>query len=224
MKKMCLQHMNDSISLEGGEFLVVFLENSHEFYSLCYDLYNQVDMSNTISFFSNGKRCDIDEDIDYSYNLFDLNLNSRKIQNALIKNITVLFESNNYMNEIDSINSYIADFFKNKLFDFDLRVTFNSDMSLSDYLKLIQVRLEDDVGSLLERVVNYMEAINKLKHIDTFIFTNLLLFLDEEEIKELQKHVEYRKYNLVLLESNSYNKEKLNCKFIIIDKEGCVLL
>ena len=87
---------------------------------------------------------------------------------------------------------------------------------------MAEVKIEVQVQSILERIIEYIKISSNLLKQNIFVFLNLKLFLTEQEIEELYKECFYRKVHLILIEA-IYHTKKIEEKICIIDKDKCVI-
>ena len=98
---------------------------------------------------------------------------------------------------------------------------YSDKIDVSAILKLLDIRFEEYSGTLLDKIVNYVDVMNKLMKIKCFVFVHLLSFLTEYEMEKLYEFVWYQKIHILLIEDHQPRNVDQFSKAVIIDKDTC---
>lgn len=191
------------------------------------DLNNQIvnGASNNESFaiLQKEEKMDLSKTLILFTDLFNFNVNSRKIKNELFKKISE--DEANYDSEldIDLINENVQSYFKNIFSRYFVNITYLEDVELIDFLKLYKVEICNEGETLLETIINWLTSFTELTKITNFAFINLSTFLTVEDLKELEKICEYYKISIILFENTTLNLKNMK-NINVIDDDSCHLI
>ena len=82
--------------------------------------------------------------------------------------------------------------------EFDL--TYSEQTDIRNLLKFLNIKLVENQETLIERLVDYIQATNEILKIRCYVFVNLLSYLTDYELEKLLEYACYRKINILLLE------------------------
>ena len=105
----------------------------------------------------------------------------------------------------------------------DFNLTIDGGLDLHSVLKSFCVKIEDIDESLVEKLIDFVSLVSKLKIATPVIaFLNLQQFLDQQELKSLLDHSMSLNVMLLLLESRQicYNE---NVNLTLLDSDLCVI-
>lgn len=168
-----------------------------------------------------NKILNISKSVSFVKDPFSIDCNNRKILTKLYQELEreSMIDWNEEQQEFyKSYISYVTNLCKKSEF----MLTFVDKPELQDILKMAEVKIEVQVQSILERIIEYIKISSNLLKQNIFVFLNLKLFLTEQEIEELYKECFYRKVHLILIEA-IYHTKKIEEKICIIDKDKCVI-
>ncbi len=94
----------------------------------------------------------------------------------------------------------------------------------SDLIKIGNIKLSEDSNGLLEKTVDFINAVVALKNKSAFVFVHLKKYMSDNKIAELYKHCELEKVGLLLIEGRSqYSKLKTE-NSVTITEDLCELI
>lgn len=221
-KKILIKNIETPIELTNGFFTTIIIENNKLYYNILETLSKKDDESDLIQLFIDDNLASITE-LEFIYDIFTLSFNDKKNIGALSRIILKNISLNDMPAKIDKLSDEIIREFTNFLFTIDIPTQISEEISDSEFLKLINVKIKDDYQTLIERITNYLEITNKLRRIDTFIFANISMFLPIDELELLIKECNYKKIHIILLE-NAINRKLLSGeKRYILDNDLCLI-
>ena len=106
--------------------------------------------------------------------------------------------------------------------EFDLAYSEQTD--IQGLLKFLNVKFVQDQDTLIEKLIDYIYACNRILKIQCFVFVNLFSFLTEYEMEKLFEFANYQKVNVLLLESRQPGNINSFSKVVLIDHDQCEVL
>ena len=217
-------HLETPIVISEDSVKLLIVENPSEFYKMVCDLNSQFDGEEGDFVFSANcqiipaRKCGA-----IISNLFNFELNDKKILNLLYKKLesVALGEKVSLFNELVSNTmrfigevAYSVPF----LLDYD-------EFQPADYFKQSGVKFAKTYDSLEEKIICYVNALIELKCCDFFVFVNLKSVLNDEKLLKIYKHCQAEQVGLLLIESQKGNRGLLPCeKAVVITEDLCEIV
>lgn len=101
-------------------------------------------------------------------------------------------------------------------------IKFRDDITLSDILKMLDISIDYEGLSSLEKILQFMEICHDVLGTKLFITVNLMSYLSDDEFLEFNKSIELNEITLLMIERNQHSRIS-NGKLVIIDKDLCVI-
>ena len=222
MNKLVHRKYNFFISLEENWVNELVIEEPSIFAAFVKEFVAQTEGEEGDFILSDTDRIlPIDKNIIFVKDLFSMDTNQRKLLTKLYSQL------NEYANDIFAqertffYQSYIRymDYICEKS---RLPLAYEVEPETQDIFKMAKIKVDCQAESLLEQVVEYVNASVELLHQNIFVFLNLKLFLTKEELEALYYECFNRKVYLILIET--IFQEKLpKEKVCIIDKDQCII-
>lgn len=226
MKLLIHEYFKSEILIDN-KLTYVVIENQKTFFKMMTDLNNQtlntVDNNESFAILQNEEKLDLSKTLILFTDLFNFNVNSRRIKNELFRKITEDEASYNSQLDINVINENVQLYFKNIFSRYFINVTYLEDIELNDFLKLYKVEICNEGETLLETLINWLTSFTELTKITNYAFINLSTFLTVEDLKELEKICEYHKISIILFENNILNLKNIK-NINVIDDDFCHLI
>ena len=226
MKLLIHEYFKSEILIDN-KLTYVVIENQKTFFKMMTDLNNQtlntVDNNESFAILQNEEKLDLSKTLILFTDLFNFNVNSRRIKNELFRKITEDEASYNSQLDINVINENVQLYFKNIFSRYFINVTYLEDIELNDFLKLYNVEICNEGETLLETLINWLTSFTELTKITNYAFINLSTFLTVEDLKELEKICEYHKISIILFENNILNLKNIK-NINVIDDDLCHLI
>lgn len=221
--KLVYPEYRHQIVFNENKIQVLIIENPTIFRNIVHDIYEQCNE------LSDGKAVLSDDDkiVKLSkaayicINPFELDINSRKIITKLYTELKTLAYDEDMYISTNTIISQILQYCENIASRVDYDVEYDSDIDINGLLKIAGIRISNsDNESILEKIANYIDVMQRLMNMELAIFINFKNYLSKEEIMQLYELVNYRKTKLLLIESHDEEPIENEEKYII-DKDGC---
>jgi CRISPR-associated protein Csn2 len=152
---------------------------------------------------------------------WSLDLNGKWIKSKLVHYLTGMAQ-----------DMYYEDFLKTRgqLFQYieliseasSYPLSYNEEFENADLLKWLDVRLDVEAETFLERLVEYVKILGSLCGIRVVFFWGLHAILSSDELQLLYREASYQKVSLVLIESQQ-GQVLEGEKYTIIDSDCCVI-
>lgn len=136
-----------------------------------------------------------------------------KIYTTIKDNIVDDIDKENLiLNDINKINGLFIEEIEN----FNLDFTYESDIKLENYLKLLNIKLISSEESIFQKMIDLIEIYSELFEDHILIFINLMSYLGDDELDEVLKYKRYKKLNCIFIENNFTRNISVN-RYIIDD-------
>ena len=222
MNKLIINNCNIIEDFNNNKNIILVIKNKKYIYLLVNSLLNEdIDNKYLLIIDDNNKQQNNDDFIEFIPSIFLLNFNSKKNLTIINKQIKNQYKTR-IKETIEIIYTYLLDLQKNICIDFDIELISNIDLIEDDILKLINFEIKDKYDSILDKIINYMKIINQLRKIKIFIFLNLSIYLNKEEIKLLLKESKYYDFKIILIENNEEIIDLFDTKRIL-DEDLCLI-
>lgn len=213
---------NINLQLKENVFNVLVIENQNAMAQIIYELseqYNGNDGNFILS--DNNNLLKFNNLISLVLNPFFINCNEKKIISKLHSQLYDL-ANDIYYEKTKTLESDIINYL-NILIDFlPYDLIFNYEFDIISLFKLQTVKLDQNLLSLTDKILNYIKVCADLTDIKLIIFINLKSFVNEFELLEIYKISSYCKINLLLIENLQRCKMNNEC-ITIIDSDMCLI-
>lgn len=218
--KIVYSDWDQIIELSENKVNVICLENKAYFVKIISELNKQIDgeegkfiLSDFTKSYPLKKRAAI------VFSPFSLNFQNKKFQGEMLHQLTEIAQEEEFF-LAHEVESSILNFIY-KLTDYlDYEVHVPSEISMENILKSVGLRIDEEDGDVLERLLDYFVLLHKVMGIDVIFTVNLRTYFSLEQLKLLYQNVMQHKIHIVLLENHV--DELLPCEdAIIIDKDLC---
>ena len=212
-----------SIDIEENEPAILVIENQKvmaEVVEQLYELCNSEEGDFVLS--DAGKQLSFEKATEMIINPFSIDFNARKIQNKLYSEL--LEAEASYIEEKAHIQTLVIDYL-DKLTHKAPYEMISSDLEVDTMklFKMLDVRIEPQCNSLLERLVEYTKVLSRLLRKKLIIFVNICNYLDSDEIESLYEICSYQKIMVLFIESCEQCFQ-IPAKTYIIDKDKCLIV
>ena len=223
MKKLIFNPNTFELDITDPQFLTIVIENKKFYWDFNKYLYGEFpDHVKYCSLFVNGSEVKIEDVSTYIYNVLDLNLNTKQNLNALYK---ILKKS--YFTELTStvekIQEQLETVCKEIKLDFDAELTMESSIRIDDVFKIGGLQFVESENGLLENISRFILVGKELRSANIVFINHLHDYLEDEEIANLIKEIQYKGITLINLETNKPVSHLENEKIAIIDSDLCSL-
>lgn len=212
------------IEIRCGHPTVLYVESAEEFYRLVGELLAQYNGGKgEFSLFRNGELTTVSGTLEIVSDIFSMDLNDSKTVNALYKELMTLSQNSDLSPLQSEINAKIAQFYESLFDRFSVSLTYDAP-ELSDLIKLGNIKLAEESNDLLEKTVDFIDAVVNIKRKSAFVFVNLKKSMSDEKIVDLYKHCELEKVGLLLIEGRSQCNKLKDETVVTVTEDLCELI
>ena len=212
-----------SIEIEENTPAILVIENQKvmaEAVEQLYELCNSGEGDFVLS--DADKQLSIEKAAEIIINPFSIDFNARKIQNKLYGEL--LEAESYYVEEKAYIQTLIIDYLDKLIHMAPYEMISNEiEVDTMKLFKMLDVRIEPQCNSLLERLVEYTKVISRLLRKKLIIFVDICNYLDPDEIVSLYEICSYHKILLLFIESHEQCFQ-FCVKTYIVDRDKCLIV
>lgn len=212
-----------SINIEENIPAVLVIENQKIMTEVVEQLYVLCDSGEGDFVLSDsGKQLSLAKTAEIIINPFSIDFNSRKIQNKLYSEL--LDAESFYVEKKAHIQTLIIDYL-DKLINNVPYEMISSELELDSIklFKMLEVRIEPQCNSLLERLIEYTKILARLLKKKLIVFVSIVNYLDSDEIKSLYEICSYHKMSVLFIESREWCFQ-FPVNTYIIDRDKCLIV
>lgn len=209
-------------------FTILVVENPRFLYEFLADLQSDLFGSTTnFMIFDNENKLNSKKSVEWINNIWNLNLNDRRLLKTLYKKLEDLSIYNSYDASIINKWSEIIDIIEDIILQEDnLEITVDYP-PIASIIELMGVKfIENEEETFIEKLENYI--LTRFEFLDTklFVLNNLSFLLEESGLKELIDFAVREEQNILLVE---YSRDEIdllkneNVRLVVVDKDYCWL-
>lgn len=212
-----INFLENNIIISNEYISVLEIENKKTFYRIV-NLLNKFSLGETIEeidfYVENEEKNNIKINLFLDY--FNWNLDSKKINNELQKNIIDKLDDE-YILELTKIYKKLYNTLNKMLLEVELPLEITQDFDINIFIKNMKVTLQQK-NELLDNLLLIIDITNILKLNDLLIFVNLKQYLSTTELIELYKYSIYNNIKILLIDSQTYGPTLEFEKKLIVDE------
>lgn len=220
--KLIYSEYDIDIELSVDKVNILCIENRTVFSECIMELWNQCKSKDGKWLLSDkGNDLQVSKNVTSILNPVGLDLNDRKLLKILYQNMEADIYENKYL-KLGEINSSIVSYIDEIVDRQPYAIEFDYNVSVADLLKIYNVRFSEEMDSLLELIITYVQLWHRVANIKVFVFVNLKTYLDNNQVIQLYEMLKYEQVFILLIEANYTGKlDGENVK--IIDKDLCFI-
>ncbi len=211
--------LDNIIEITDDFITTIEVENKKYFYRIIKDLYDiekGILSENVVFFDENRKELNRNGKIKVYTNYFELQPNSNKVTNEMIKYFTNLLLEEDKL-AIQKQYKKLVNLYKKFLNNVDIPLVVEENNSIDNILKQLKVSFNVQ-DNLLDNLLLILDIEHVFQFNDLLIFVNLKQYLNKVELIELYKYAIYNKVQILLIDSQSYGCTQNYEKKLIIDE------
>lgn len=210
------------IDVEEQRITVLSIENQKAYREILSDLWNQIEgLEGEMIISENERIMKISKDVELVFNPFSLDCNNKKVLTRLYQELKDK-TNENMIEETVKINQYILEYLEKVIYQVPYALDYKVDFDVMTLFKMYEVKVDTLVGDLLEKIVEYIKAMNRICNIRMFVFVGLKQYLTENELEQLYEFVFYEHIYLLILEP-MFTKILNGEKSYILDSDLCII-
>lgn len=211
-----------SIKVEENRSYEIIIEDPHVFCDVAGNLYSQsLGDSGEIILSVNNKELSLAKNAEIIFNPFALDFNNKKIISAIYGQMSSCAQRELY-EETCFINGKIVEYFEKLSKMIPYHMDYSIELDLNGLFKLYKIGIVNDSNLLTETLINYIQLVSDILHIDLFVFIDIKQYLCEEEYFALTERAMYQKVTIL----NVSGKEKYSIDSehrYVLDNDLCLI-
>ena len=224
MTEIASVHLETVLSLTPETPQLLIVESPQQFYNTVSVLNGQMAGEDGEFVFSEeGKEISPGKAGEIVTDLFNFDLNDKKIITLLYKKLEKNFNNGELIVKFNELNSFAVNFLEDLFFDVPFSLSYE-EVGVTDYLKFYSVKIEKNYENFLEKIICYINILVELKCCRFVIFVNLKSFLSDGDLLMLYSHCLKEKVSLLLIESSVLRPVLPEEKAVIITEDLCEIL
>lgn len=205
-----------------GKVNVVVIENTKEFTHLIGEILTQIDgCDGRFVLSDNEELMKISNHIQCIIDPFSMKLNSKKILDKIYTLCKQEIMDSELFIQQEQLFTDTIIFIEKVIDKLDYPLCYTDEFDIKSVFKSVNLKLQDNQCSLLEKVIDYIKINNIMLNINIFMFINLKSYLNDNELELLYKTASYEKIFLVLVEAHDFNSKSDYENKYIIDQDCC---
>lgn len=224
--KLTYSELSSPIILEEGKVVTLVIESAVLFRQFLNELMSQVNNDNGNNFIlsKDDKLLQVKKEIEIIFNPLTLDFNQKKIITKIINDLSKVADGEMFFTKTLELKSLIIQYSLKLLDNLEIPISIDADFTIGELLKIVGTKIDIDTTNLIEKILTYFQIIVSLKLASVFVLINVKSYLSIEELIELYKYIEYNKYRVLLLESNSNTSIRHLEQMVLIDKDMCEII
>lgn len=210
-----------AIDFKINNCYTLVVENPNEFYNLTSELYQQTKGNEGAFILSDNSILNIEKEMLLIYDYYNISFSSKKIVNLINNDILQLLKKNDFIEDFSAISTSFIKLSEKISQELDYELEFEDNFCFEDFIKFSNFKIRN-ADNLLENLITFVDLFIKLTNIKIVSFINISNFLNENEMIELIKQLNYFQVKILFLESQDRIKSH-NLKKIIIDQDLCII-
>ena len=154
----------------------------------------------------------------------EINFNERRLISGLYETIQKEIAFSDIWQEYNQMMADLERYAIRLLQRSEFDLAYSEQTDIQGLLKFLNVKFVQDQDTLIEKLIDYIYACNRILKIQCFVFVNLFSFLTEYEMEKLFEFANYQKVNVLLLESRQPGNINSFSKVVLIDRDQCEIL
>lgn len=222
--KIAHSMLEKPIEFEENVVNVLVVENPKMFSVVVADFYKQIENNEEGGFVlsEDSKVLSMQKYLDIILEPFTVDLNQKKIINKLYTKLKEKSVESEMYKETTELQSNIFAYIEKISETVEYPLVYDSSgIDFQDVFKMVDLKLEANHESLLEKLLDYMTVVYEFLGISHFVAVNLKSFLSFEDLEELYKGIQYKKLSLFLLENKTQENNSTVEKLYILDSDLC---
>lgn len=220
---MKLVHNESGLCIEfkENEIQVIIIENPKTYEGFVSEIRKQVAGEEGGFVYSDDNILNMSKCVEFVIDPWSIDADSKKIKNSLYQLINEEALDNLYDDFLET-RRVIQQYMENLLDRMPYSMDYNGDIGIPDLVKVVDVHIDSEANSFAEKIAEYMKLVADICQIKLLVFCNLKSYLSDDELIALYQEANYKKINILMLESHM-RTPLTNEKTTIIDKDNCII-
>ena len=200
--KLIHEDLSNEIIFEENKVNLLILENKEKFVEFIQEIIKQIDGEyGKFSLFEENTELKITDKIDIIKDIFDLNLNNKKVLNKIYHELEKLSVDAEFLLETKNMENSLLKYIYYLIENYDYPLEIIEEIDLKEIFKLFSVKLSLCFSNKIEEILEYIDLVSKIFKKEIFILINFHIFLEKKDIVALYRECFYKKIKLLFVEN-----------------------
>jgi len=215
--------LGEGIPLKNEKITNIILENSTHFYKFTTHLQEAFNGNyENIEVIRKDKVLNLSTNSLFISDIISFDVNTRKLKTDLIKGINKNIEED-FEKDVKELSEKLKSIINEHLTMYG-NIIYKEEIEISDYIKMIDITIDDKKDSLIERILIWLQTFIELYRIDFYFFINLFDYLSSEEVDTLKLFCMQQKIAIINISRAKIQDEYTGITQYIIDKDTCIII
>lgn len=171
---------------------------------------------------NNDKSCLLSKTMELVSDVFEIDINSRKVISSLYKKASALTEEEGLYLKTQELRGAIATYLEELFYGFHYPILMDQTIEMEKLFKAMDVKFDCYNSSLAERLLDSTKAMLELGGVDLFAFCGLSSVFNSAELSQLLREWCYNKIPVLLIDVKEIATD-CSMNTWIIDQDDCLI-
>ncbi len=228
MSELVLYHssLTEDIKIPEEKYLTFVIEDKSLFYKFLNELNELImgiNLEDSFKLICNGNALSIEKTVLGLFNIFELDFNSKKIMNLIIKKLGKFLTESESLERKFKIETEVTKLLHDFICYTNIDLAFEAVINETLIAKIGDIKVSSISTSPLHRICKYIDIIAELLPIKLVVFPFAKEFFNPDELFDLSKYCRDKGCALVVLENKLNTPKSINEDIFIIDRDLCCI-
>lgn len=218
--KIVLKGIEQVFDCGQSNVCTVIIENSKMFYDIVLDIERQIEGFDGNSVLSEeNKVVRMDKNAEQITQFVPFDMNKKTLLNKIAAEMQKLALDDSHFLQTNELLTAWENLCINLEFEMPVNLDFCK-INVESLIKASGIMISDDYMSLAEKVIDYIQMVEKFESKKLFVLVNMRSYIGNEEAQLFINEIVSREYQIIMLENKEYkllDKEKR----YLIDEDMC---
>ena len=220
--KLINEDLNNEIIFEENKVNLLVVENKKKFVEFIQEIIKQINGNEgKFSLFDKNTELKIHNKVDIIKDIFDLDINNKKILNKIYHELEELSIDSEFLLETKNMESNLLKYIYYLIEKYDYSLEIVEGLDLKEIFKLLSVKLSLCFSNKVEEILEYIDLVSRILKKEIFVLVNFHIFLEKGDIVALCRECFYKKIKLLFVENQKPDIINNEEKLFIIDNDLC---
>lgn len=220
--KLINEDLNNEIIFEENKVNLLVVENKKKFVEFIQEIIKQINGNEgKFSLFDKNTELKIHNKVDIIKDIFDLDVNNKKILNKIYHELEELSIDSEFLLETKNMESNLLKYIYCLIEKYDYPLEIIEGLDLKEIFKLLSVKLSLCFSNKIEEILEYIDLVSRILKKEIFVLVNFHIFLEKDDIVALCRECFYKKIKLLFVENQKPDIINNEEKLFIIDNDLC---
>ncbi len=218
------RYLSQNLSLSRDSLCYLTIENQNMYRSFLLGIQRQQkeEEEGYLLVYRDEKEVKVNKEVCLLTDILNFEFDEKKAALAIQKDVGTKVDRQKF-EKYELLLNAISDFIDEVSYDYQLPLTYDSEMTLPAFLKAFSLNVDSSSDSFLSMLVQKIKILTFVFHYSIFIFVNLCDFLSKEELIFFKKEMNLLEVDFLIISSHLPNYRINHEQIIRIDSDLCEL-